>query len=184
MSSNTIRSKNFDKHIIGLMTAARVLAERGYSFLLRYHPGENRDYFQFVIREFECQDFVKIDDSGSLCEALLKVQAVVANVSSTYYQSLYAGWPTVFFEPDFDPKLFIGLPAAPETGFPVAETPDELVAKIEECCRPESSAAKFPHEFRTTLASRYIGPCADRAHIEIATYLHDNFLSGPSSQQP
>lgn len=175
--SNSIRSKNFDKYIIDLMTAARVLAERGYSFLLRYHPGGNRDYYQFIIREFDCQDFVKIDDSKTLADALLKARAVISNVSSCLYQCLYAGWPTVFFEPDYDPSLFVGLPAAPETGFPIAQTADELVAKIEECCRPDSSAARFPHEFRTTLAHRYIGPCADRAHSEIAAYLSDNFLS-------
>ena len=42
---------------------------------------------------------------------------------------------------------------------------------------PQIAAFKERQANLATLAPRYIGPCPDRAHIEIAAYLHDNFLS-------
>lgn len=167
----------YDRYMIELMTAARVLVTRKYKVSYRPHPGEAPAYVRYVIERTGLADQIAVDESPNFETALAHHHVFVANATSCIYQALFGGWPTIFYEPDFDPDRFVGMPAATDIFRPVAGTPDELVAMVEQAFDPESDVARFPERFRTTYAERFIGRGAERADEVIADFIVDQ-LSG------
>ena len=171
------RAQRYDLYFRDLCEAARTLAREGYTVSYRPHPHDDLDYVRFLLSEAGLNDVVAVDDAPTFEDALLAHDVVVGNVSSCVYQALYAGWPTIFYEPDFDPAHFVGLPADTDIDRPVAATPDALARLIREAAEdPESPTARFPELFNTVYADRYIGRNADRADQVIAEFLAENHL--------
>jgi len=89
-------------------------------------------------------------------------------MSSAFYQSLFAGWPTIFYEPDYqntgsieglenDP-MYTGLQTARDLVRPVTNNPETLASMINDTLDPESMVSTFPKRFVGELAPRFIGP--------------------------
>ena len=112
-----------------------------------------------------------IDNRGSFSDALAEHGAFVANASSCIYQALYAGWPTIFYEPDFHASDFIGLPAATDFAPPVAGNVEQLVDLIRASQDPESRVSIYPTDFNSIHADRFIGPDSTHADHRIADFI-------------
>lgn len=170
-----LRCRKVDRYYVALFQTTRLLKDQGWSVTCRPHPGLEPALEHNIARRMGLESAIEWNagkGAGTLLEALEKHDVVVTNGASTYYQCLYAGWPTVFFEPDMDPDNYIGLPADSATGRPLAETPEDLARLIQECERPDSSTARFPERFSTELAPRFIGKTPDSSDDAICNFLH------------
>ena len=152
------RVRSFDRYTIDLFTAARKLIDQGITFSYRPHPSDNIEYITYALDQMGLTGQVEIETSPTFRDAILEFDVVISNVTSCHYQALFAGWPTIFYEPDFVRRRFIGLPAAADIDSPIAQTPNELVAMVNEALDPDSAVARFPGEFATTYAPRFLGP--------------------------
>ena len=153
--------------------AARDLIERGMTVTYHPHHGETLAYVSHMIETMGLAGRVRIDDIPDFVEALAEHDVFVANTTSCIYQSLYAGWPTIFYDPEPESEHLLGLPVADDIFRPMASSPAELVDLILSCADPNSPAARFPGAFATTLAPRFIGRDADRADEVIVDFLVD-----------
>jgi hypothetical protein len=179
------RTAQWDQYLIDLFTVASELAIEGYTFTYRPHPNFNNPaYLEFMLRETGTHDSIHLDDTGDFPDSLAKHDLIVVNVSGCYYQALYAGWPTVFYEPDFKAHRFVGLPAATDIERPIASTPPQLAQLIRDgLTRPDSLTARFPELFRTKYAHRFVGRNADRASDVLSEFLVEEIIfSGGTSE--
>ena len=167
------RVRSYDAYTLDIFSAAKMLIEQGFSFSYRPHSCNNIDYITYILDRMGLSGKVEIDTSPSFQEAILHHDAVVLNVTSCHYQSLFAGWPTIFYEPDYVNRQFIGLPAATDIDSPIAQTADQLVTMINEALDPESTVARFPQEFATTLAPRFLGPDPMHADQRLSDFIMD-----------
>ncbi len=170
-AQSVARSRLYDRYTLDLLRAAQTLTDRGYAFTYRPHPGDNPDYIRFAVEQMGLTGKVEIDTTPMFDDALLRHDVVIVNITSCHYQALFAGWPAIFFEPDFDPRHFIGLPGATDVDSPIATTAGELVDMVEAAFDPESWVARFPREFVERYAERFIGNDAGKAHEIIADFL-------------
>ena len=76
-----------------------------------------------------------------------------------------------YYEPQFNKKDFIGLPAATDFTPPLADSRDKLIELIRATQDTESWISKFPKEFNSKYSKRFIGPNSDRAGAQIADYI-------------
>ena len=116
-----------------------------------------------------------------ITDTLLKNDVVVTAYSSVYYQSLYAGWPTIYFDPQyiqdieeraiFPNELFVGLPASRDISWPVAYDAETLHALIQDSLDQNSFVVKFPEQFCIELGDRFIGPSPGNADELISEFL-------------
>jgi len=170
---DTTAAKYFknDQYMIDLFSAVKLLGHEGMTFTYRRHPAENPSYSEFIAKELNIGDFLTIDNSGAFSDALAEHGAFVANATSCIYQSLYAGWPTIFYEPQFHVDDFIGLPAATDFTPPVARTVEQLVELIRATQDSESRISNFPSKFNSKYAKRFIGPDPSKADHRIADFI-------------
>jgi hypothetical protein len=175
------RLYHYDRYMRDLLTAAGKLVESAVRLSYRPHHGEDPRYIDWMLEAKGLRGRVSLDTSSSFEEALANHDVFVANTTSCIYQALYAGWPTIFYDPQMNPEHFIGMPVAQDIGPPVASSPGELVQKIIAAFDPGSEIATFPERFRTVHAERFIGRHASRAHEVIADFIRDE-LVGTSKQ--
>ena len=88
-----------DKYMLGVLGMAEALISEGYRVTYRKHVSEDPRYSAFFFNNPSFGEGFKIDDSGSFSDALANHGIVISNVTSGFYQALYAGWPAIFFEP-------------------------------------------------------------------------------------
>jgi hypothetical protein len=162
---------DFDRYMIDLFSAARLLAKKGIRVSYRPHPGEKPGYARFLIDAMGLDGTVHIDTAPSFEDALLDHDAFVSSSTSCLYQALYAGWPAVFYEPNIDTTHLIGMPAASDIERPVAGTVEQLCAMIEQAFEPGSIVADFPGRFRTEYAPRFVGRDAGSADKALADFI-------------
>lgn len=170
-AQSVARTRLYDLYTLGLLQAAKTLTERGCDFTYRPHPGDSAAYIHYAVERMGLTGKVGIDTSPSFENALLCHDVVIVNLTSCHYQALFAGWPAIFFDPDFDRRHFIGLPGATDVDSPIATTAEELVDMVEAAFDPESTVARFPTEFVERYAERFIGKDAGKAHEIIADFL-------------
>lgn len=181
------RTALWDKFILDLLDAARMLIPEGYQFTYRPHPGyHNAAYFDFMLEKTGLTGKIAIDTVRNFPDTLPHHDLIVVNVSGCYYQALYAGWPTIFYEPGFKPDQFVGLPAATDIERPIASTPEGLAGLIREgVSRPDSLTARFPELFNTVHAPRFIGRDAAHADRVLAQFLAERVrAAAPTGQAP
>ena len=166
-----VRSGYFDQYLIDIVQVARRLQPFGIRMVYRPHPGEVRDYARFVIEEMGAADLVIMDSSDSFSEAIFGCDGVVCNITTCYYQALYAGWPVIFHEPGFDARDFVGLPAAIDTGRPLTTTQDELFTRVLEVYDQDSATARFPKRFATELSGRFFNTSGSPPDEAVAAFL-------------
>lgn len=171
------RSGLYDAYTVGILEAARSLTKEGYTFSFRPHVGDNIDYLNFAFQQMNISEGVDVNSCGSFHDALLAHDIVIVNVSSCHYQALFAGWPTIFFEPDYDARNFIGLPGATDVQSPIADTPAALADMVRECEDPDSWISRFPLDFSTHLAARFVGEDAGNAAGILADFFTTEILA-------
>lgn len=157
------RTPFYDRYVVELVAAARDLAADGISLTYRPHPAERPEYLIDLLTDLGAAGLIEIDRTPAFREALPGFDAVVANAGTCYYQALFAGWPTIFFEPSGMPERWIGLAAEPESGRPMARTAPELTALIRAVYEPESPVRRFAEFYRQPAAERYFGPSPEKA---------------------
>ena len=182
MGYTIARTPYGDRYVIELFEAARRLTAEGYEFTYREHPGyKNSAHIDYLLTEMNLKQAISLDSVKSFSDSLSKHDLLVSNVSGCLYQFLYAGWPTVFYEPNYKPRNFVGLLAASDIEQPIASTPEELIQMIRDgVTNPQSLTARFPQLFNTVYAHRFIGRDADHADEVLANFLADE-LSNKST---
>jgi hypothetical protein len=176
-----------DQYYIDLYKIIKTLIHEGWTVSLRAHPGHPFGLEKMIADSFSLKTKILWDNHATLNEALLAHDCVVSNLTSAYYQSLYAGWPTIFYEPSpigglgpediADNQVLLGLPIAKDLDRPVTNIPNQLLKMIRDSLDPQSMVSRFPKRFSNELASRFIG--SDPAHSEIllADFLEKNFFT-------
>jgi hypothetical protein len=180
-----------DKYYIELYKIFKILVHEGWTISLRSHPGHPYNLEKKLAADFSLETQILWDDHASINEALLAHDCVVSNLTSAFYQSLYAGWPTIFYEPSplgglgpkdiADNPVLSGLPVAKDLDRPVSNIPDQLITMIRDSLDPDSMVSTFPSRFSNELAPRFIG--SDPAHSEVllADFLEKDFFFNSES---
>lgn len=167
------RAKKMDRYTLEILRAARALRPKGIRVSLRPPPILNAEYFHYMIKAAGAEDVVDLDREKDFAVSLARHDAVVTNLTTCYYQALYAGWPTIFYEPDFDRRDFLGLIGDAAIDPPRAETPEQLVELIRQALAGEGRVAAFPSEFRDKYLERFLGPNPDKTDEQLARFLCD-----------
>ena len=165
-----------DRYMLDILEVVKSLSAKGYEITYRPHQGENIGYMRALAAARGMSDRLRIDRDGGFAEALARHDVLVANCTTCLYQALYAGWPTIFHEPHFDPDDFVGLPTATDIDPPISETSTELEAMIEQAFDSSSAVARFPEKFRKESADRFLGPNAGQADQVLADFLADELI--------
>ena len=184
---NAARIRACDRYYVETFRIARELIHEGWTVSCRAHPGHSQELERRIAATLGLEHVIVWDRHDTLDDALLAHDVVVSNLSSAYYQSLYAGWPTIFYEPDYretgsiagiesDPML-TGLPVARDIERPVTNDPATLERLIRETLDPASPTSIFPERFTGTLAHRFIGPRAADADEAIAEFIERDFFA-------
>lgn len=160
-----------DRYHLDILRAIRSLKGEGITGVLRPKGFMSQTYLEHMIELADVSDCVTIERDGDLSAALMTCDLMISTNSTAYYQALYAGWPTVYYHPDFVRKDYIGLLADETAGAPVAQTPRELTEKIRQAYDPESPVARFPTKFNTELSERFLGPHPERTDEQLTAFL-------------
>ena len=157
-----------DQYIVTMFGLTKKLASEGWSISYRGHPGHPLALEKRLAADMGVSKIIHWDTQRSFFESLLAHDVVVCSNSSVYYQALYAGWPCVFYEPDYLPKgnrdeLFtlgplIGLPIAKDISRPVTSSPETLGRLVRDTVDPHSFSSRFPEILMEQYAERFFGP--------------------------
>lgn len=175
-----------DRYYAEVFSVARDLIAEGWSIGIRAHPYHPHALEERIIASLGLGDAIRWDDHQTFEEALTQYDVVVSNASSACYQALYAGWPTIFYEPNYrevgkiegldsDPML-TGLVTAKDIDRPVTNDPEVLARMIRESRDPTSVVSTFPERFVGELAHRFIGPDAAGSDEIAADFLENDIL--------
>lgn len=173
-----VRSANYDTYVLGLVEAARLLHGQGMAMTYRPHPAEQRANVARMLKTFDPDGLLTLDDSPTFEAALAESDLYVCNATTCYYQALAAGWPSIFFEPAYDRRFFFGLPADERTGRPLARSGTELAALIQAATDPVSTTSGFFRRFHDILRPQYIG----QGFKEPATTIADSIATALRGQ--
>ena len=175
-----------DRYFLDCLEVARQLIGEGWSISYRIHPGWDTKLEERLIETMDLSGMVTIDKSATFSDALLQCDVVIAALSSTYYQALYAGWPTVFHEPLSDTKdpkefldeLYTGVLAANDLERPITRDIDTLLDTVSSSLDPDSLISRFPKLFNTSYKRRFIGDEPERADELIADFIIEDLTTG------
>ena len=187
--TDTLRSDRVfsaDNYYIDIFGLVPDLINEGWEVTIRPHPYHRYDLELKIADAFGVSNKLKWDSKASIEDALPHYDVVVSNLSSAFYQSLYAGWPTIFYEPDYlntgslkgienDPML-TGLLTAKDLDRPVTNNPNVLAKMIRDSQDKLSTVSQFPEKFANELAPRFIGPNPANANKVIADFLENDYF--------
>ena len=91
-----------DAYFVEVFKTVKILLREGWTVSYRPHPECPPKLEKRIAKDMGLAGKIHWDDHPDFNSALLDHDAVVTSLSSTHYQALYAGWPTVFFEPRYD----------------------------------------------------------------------------------
>lgn len=171
-----------DRYTLDTFECARRLLDEGWQVLYRTHPGWKTTIEERMLEELGLAGRIEFDRSPTFIDALPKCDVLIGSVSSTYYQSLYAGWPIVFHEPladtddpnEFLDEYFTGLMAAKEIEKPLTRSVEDLIESVRSSLDPESLISRFPEIFTTRYRTRFIGAEPARSDRLIADFILDD----------
>ena len=183
---NSARTYALDQYYMEIFGIVGSLLNEGWTVTIRPHPNHGHDLEDRLLAAFDFKDAIQWDTEPTFQRALPKYDVVVSNLSSAFYQSLYAGWPTIFYEPDYrkfggiegieTDSMLTGLLTAKDLQRPVTNDPATLAAMVRESLEPDSMVSTFPGRFAGELAPRFIGPDPEHADSVIADFVENNFF--------
>jgi hypothetical protein len=175
-----------DRYCIEVFSVARALMAEGWKVALRAHPYHLHKFEERIAEALGLHDAITWDKHATFESALAASDVVVCSASTTCYQALCAGWPTIFYEPDYrgrgadgfaDDPVMTGLVTATDIPRPVACEPGALARMIRDTLDPESLVSEFPRRFTTELFRRFVGPDPARS-VEIAAEFLEHDIMG------
>ena len=183
---NSARVYTIDQYYIDIFELLQDLLEHGWTVGIRPHPNHPHDLERRLAEAFGLDQSIQWDDAPTFEESLGNYDIVICSASTTFYQSLYAGWPTIFYEPDYrntdeiegveaDPML-TGLAVAGDLDRPVTNDQAALAQLIQDSLDPDSMVSTFPKRFSGELAPRFIGPDPEHSDVLTADFLEDDIL--------
>ncbi len=89
-----------DNYYIDIFGIVQELVDEGWEVTIRPHPYHGYELEQRIAESLGIWDQIRRDTVPTIEEALPNYDVVVSNITSAFYQSMYAGWPTIFYEPD------------------------------------------------------------------------------------
>jgi len=175
-----------DQYYAELFAIARSLIAEGWQIGLRAHPSHPNDLERRIAADFGIEDRIEWNTGASFDAALARYDVAVCSASTTFYQSLFAGWPTIFFEPAYrqtdgadmgtDPMM-TGLVTATDIERPVTSSRAELEDLIRSSLDAGSMVSTFPERFSTELAPRFIGPSPANTDEIAANFIEQDILN-------
>lgn len=190
---NAERIYAVDRYYVELFAIARSLIAEEWQIGLRAHPSHPSNLEHRLASEFGIEERIEWDTGASFETALTQYDVAVCSASTTFYQSLFAGWPTIFFEPNYrqaegtdmenDPMM-TGLVTAADIERPVTSSSSELERLIRSSSDANSMVSTFPQRFSTVLAPRFIGPCPANADAIAAKFLEEDILHAIGEVNP
>jgi len=189
---NSARERACDDYLIDVFMIARQLIDEGWKVSFRAHPNHPIKLEQRSANEIGGLTKMAWDTASAFEDSLLSHDVVISSISSVLYQALYAGWPTVFYEPSYRPQdghdaalskdLMVGLPTATDIWRPVATNRKTLSEMIRETLDPQSPTSGFPEIFAGEYTRRFVGPRPEAAHLVFANFFEKDLLTmGPHS---
>ncbi|MBT5494476.1 MAG: hypothetical protein HOK54_01915, partial [Alphaproteobacteria bacterium] len=183
---NAERIYAVDRYYAELFAIARSLIDEGWQVGLRAHPSHPSALERRIASDFGIEGSIEWNTGASFDAALANYDVAVCSASTTFYQSLFAGWPTIFFEPAYrqgagadmetDPMM-TGLVTAAEIERPVTSRPSELERLIRSSLDKNSMVSTFPARFSTELAPRFIGPHPANSSEFATTFIKKDILN-------
>ena len=176
-----------DQYIISVFALAKKLAREGWTISYRPHPGHPLDLEKRIADEMGGTDIINWDIETTLHQTLLEHDVVLSSNSSVYYQALFAGWPCVFYEPNYlsqedDRELYtvgplIGLPVARDIKRPVTSDPDIMEKYVRETLDPNSFTSTFPEILKQQYGSRFFGTNPEDPVGEAIDVIENDFVN-------
>jgi hypothetical protein len=183
---NAERIYAVDRYYAGLLAIARTLIAEGWQIGLRAHPSHPNNLERRIASDFGIEESIEWNTGASFDAALARYDVAVCSASTTFYQSLFAGWPTIFFEPAYrqaagadvgaDPMM-TGLVTATDIERPVTSSQSELEGLIRSSLDASSMVSTFPERFATELAPRFIGPSPANSDEIAADFIEQDILN-------
>lgn len=183
---NAERIYSVDRYYADLFAIARSLIAEGWQIGLRAHPSHLNDLERRIASKFGIEESIEWETGDSFDAALAQYGTAVCSASTTFYQSLFAGRPTIFYEPAYrqiegadietDPML-TGLVTATDIERPVTSERSELESLIRASLDADSMVSKFPQTFSSELAPRFIGPDPANSNEIAANFIEQDILS-------
>ena len=181
-----------DRFLIDIFKVGRHLSSEEWKITYRPHPHYGVDLEYYIARELGVAQDINWNNTKELKDVLLEHDVVVTGSSSVYYQCLYAGWPTIYYEPVvfsdgpvevvFHEDFYVGLPGAKDIDWPVAHNEEELLSLLLDSLNPNSLTSRFPEKFSGELSPRFIGPDPKRADSLIANFILEDLGVSNSSK--
>jgi hypothetical protein len=175
-----------DQYYIDLYKIFKTLINEGWTISLRGHPGHPYNLEKKLAEDFSLSTKIVWDNYATIKESLLAHDCVISNLTTVFYQSLYAGWPTIFYEPSplgglgpediSDNPVLSGLPVARDLDRPVSNIPNQLLEMVRDSLDPYSMVSKFPKRFLNELAPRFIGSNPANSDVILADFLENDFF--------
>ena len=175
------RARSAERYLADTFMVVSRLALFGWQASYRGHP----HHPQLMERGISCalgmEDQILWDDSPEFSDSLLLHDVVITAFSSTFYQSLWAGWPTIYYDPKFikdstaknffREEIYLGLPVARDISWPVCHDRATLEKMILDSQIPKTLTSSFPADFSTKYAQRFIGENPATSDQEIAKFI-------------
>ena len=184
---NADRIYAVDQYYTNLFAISRKLIAEGWQVGLRPHPYHPSNLERRIAKQFDIEMDIIWDTGETFEKALPQYDVAVCSASTTFYQSLFAGWPTIFYEPRYwqnetadlrDDPMMTGLVTAEDIARPVTSDPVELENLIRSSTEKESFVSAFPARFASELAPRFIGPCPETSDIFAVDFIEQDILEG------
>jgi len=178
------RIRKIDDYTIHIFKVARILLDEGWKVTFRGHPQIGNELEYKMATNMNMEKLIDWGDHLAFDQALLNHDIVVCSTSTSFYQTLYAQWPAIFYEPlrqneygsdgiGYD-NFFVGLPAATDIKRPFVKNQQDLLKFIRQSLDPDSFISKFPKKFTTEFAHRFIGPNPDGSETNIVRFIKYN----------
>lgn len=149
----------------------------GAGIKIFYKPNsENRQYHEYLFDLFSVdKNNINYVDGETFSAVVYKMDLMVCNVSTCFYEAQAAGVPTIFFEPCFNKEALLP-PLSGENGKEVlrASNGEELLKLIEAGISDPTYLNTFLNTFLEKYAVQYIGNVDGNSSKRIMDYVESN----------
>ena len=151
------RCHEIDNYLLDIFKTLQSFISTGWVVLCQKHAGNQMEYIEQLIKIVGLENKVQFLDIPSFVDSLSACNLVISNVTTCLYQSLYAGWPTIFYQPGFRKNHFAGLIGAEKGASIVASNPKQLNNLVKNSQNFSSDFVKFCTEFSDTHGELFLG---------------------------
>lgn len=170
-TDSIVRQTMTDPYLIDVFACAKKWIAKNYSVTFRAHHDFDERLTRSVMDLYDLGRSLKLDRVKNFGDSLGDHDLVVTNISTCHYQALLVGWPTIFYERNFDRRNFISFLAREECPVPSAATPQDLERLVSQTLESGGFVETFAELFREKYGDAFIGPDAENAERRLADFL-------------